>query len=91
MVVAVSSAAVVVQQEHQVLAQAVTVALAISLQVELVQQEQEQVLAVVVGARGFHLLAQIHQPTMAVTVEMVAVVAAREAHLELLALVVAAK
>jgi hypothetical protein len=56
------------------------VALAISLQVAQVHQEQEQVLAVAVVEQGAQALAQTQLPTLAVTAVQVAAVVEQAPH-----------
>jgi hypothetical protein len=91
LVVADLSAAVVVQQEQQVLAQVALAELAISTLAVLAHQEQELLLAVAAVEQGFHLTALRLLQTMVETVELVVAVGVVLLLAELLALVVAAK
>ena len=76
LVVADLSAAVVVQSAQQVAIQAVLAVLAISMLVELVQLEQEHLLAEAEAVQVLHLLAQTLLQTTAVTAVQVEVVGA---------------
>jgi hypothetical protein len=72
--------AVVLEQEHQVLAQAVVAELEIFLQEVLAHQEQEQVLAEVEAEQDLPLMVLLQLLMLAVTAAQVVVVEALAQH-----------